>query len=394
MLIFDHVSKVYPGKVRAVDNFNLEVKDGEFVTLIGPSGCGKTTTLKMVNRLIEPTAGTIRINGKDISTLDPVSLRRNIGYVIQQIGLLPNMTIAQNISIVLKLLGRSKKECLRRAEKLLDMVDMDPATYMYRYPRELSGGQQQRIGVLRALAAEPEIILMDEPFGSLDPITREQLQVELKKLQEKLNKMIIFVTHDMEEALKLSDRIVLMRQGKIVQVATPDEMLRNPADDFVTSFIGKDRLLRSPDEVLVEEVMNKNPVTIGMKRGLAEALERMRKYQVDSLLVVENDGILQGVVTIKSIHKNLNKKTVVGDLLFKKPVTVQLGQTVREAVHIMAENKLGHLPVVNEEGKLKGLMTRSSLVDILSDVLWPSANSETNNNGNNTAGKVRQSTND
>ncbi|KKM08955.1 hypothetical protein SY88_21095 [Clostridiales bacterium PH28_bin88] len=370
MVIFEHVSKVYNDRYEAVKDLSLEIAGGELVTLIGPSGCGKTTTLKMVNRIIEPTGGTIHVNGKDIREMDPVQLRRGIGYVIQQIGLFPNMTIAQNITVVGKLLGWSKQKCLERAEELLRLVDMDPAVYLERFPKELSGGQQQRIGVLRALAAEPDIILMDEPFGALDPITREQLQGELKKLQEKLHKTIIFVTHDMDEALKIADRIVLMRDGEVVQVAPPDEMLRNPADEFVIDFIGKNRLLRSPDEVKVEEVMIKNPVTIESNRGLAEALERMRKRHVDSLMVVDQQERLRGIVTIKDIQTGIHKKGSVGDLLDGAVVGVQVGQTVREAVYTMAEHGIGYLPVIDETGKLLGLMTRSSLVDILTDVLW------------------------
>jgi osmoprotectant transport system ATP-binding protein len=302
---------------------------------------------------------------------DPVQLRRSIGYVIQQIGLFPNMTIMQNITVVCKLQGWTREQCMHRAEELLRLVGMDPKLYLDRYPTELSGGQQQRIGVLRALAANPELILMDEPFGALDPITREQLQSELKKLQEQLQKTIIFVTHDMDEALKLADRIVLMKDGRIIQAAEPDEMLRHPADEFVTSFIGKDRLLRSPDEVFVEEVMHTNPVTIESYRGLAEALERMRKRRVDSLMVVDNKGVLAGIITIRVVQSNLTTGGPVSNYLSPPPAAVTVGQTVRQAVHLMAEQGAGYLPVVDEKNRLQGLMTRASLVDILTDVLWP-----------------------
>lgn len=371
MVIFDHVSKVYNGSHEAVKDLNLKVERGKLVTLIGPSGCGKTTTLKMVNRIIEPTRGTIYVNGKDIRKLDPVQLRRGIGYVIQQIGLFPNMTIAQNITVVGKLLGWTKQKCLERAAELLQLVDMEPDVYLSRFPKELSGGQQQRIGVLRALAAEPDIILMDEPFGALDPITREQLQGELKNLQDKLRKTIIFVTHDMDEALTIADVIVLMQDGEVVQEAPPEEMLRNPANKFVASFIGKDRLLRSPDQVLVEEVMIRKPITIQQTRGLAEALERMRKKRVDSLMVTDSANILHGVVTIGDIQKGMDKRVSVGDIAVKRVAFVRAEQTVREAVYLMAEHDVGYLPVVDDNNKLQGLMTRSSLVDILSDVLWP-----------------------
>lgn len=242
MVIFDRVSKQYEDGHEAVKEFSLEVKDGEFLVMIGPSGCGKTTTLKMVNRLIEPTSGTIYIGQKDITKEDPVKLRREIGYVIQDIGLFPNMTIEQNIDIVPRLLGWSKEKRKQRVDELLSLVEMDPEVYAKRYPSELSGGQQQRIGVLRALAVEPPLILMDEPFGALDPITRDNLQEEFKVLQKKLNKTIIFVTHDMDEALKLADRIVLMKDGEIVQVGSPDELVNSPADEFVSTFIGSSRM--------------------------------------------------------------------------------------------------------------------------------------------------------
>lgn len=374
MVRFENITKKY-NNVAVVNNLNLEINEGELITLIGPSGCGKTTSLKMVNRLIEPTSGTIYVNGEDIMRQDPVQLRRGIGYVIQQIGLFPNMTIAQNVAVVSKLQGWKKEKQLARVKELLDMVGMDPTSYMDRYPKELSGGQQQRIGVLRALATNPKIILMDEPFGALDPITRDQLQGELKKLQAQLRKTIIFVTHDMDEALKLADRIVIMRDGEIVQAASPDEILRNPADQFVASFLGKDRLLRSPDEVKVEEVMIPDPVTIEYNRGLAEALERMRKRHVDGLMVVDDMDHLVGVLSIKNLQADLKKGGTIEKYIIPHPAAVQTGQTVREAVHLMAEYNVGYLPVIDEDKKLHGLMTRSSLVDILTDVMWPGLDS-------------------
>lgn len=227
LLTLENVSKTYKGGKKAVNNVNLKIAKGEFICFIGPSGCGKTTTMKMINRLIEPSAGKIFIDGENIMDQDPVELRRKIGYVIQQIGLFPHMTIQQNISLVPKLLKWPEQQRKERARELLKLVDMGPE-YVDRYPHELSGGQQQRIGVLRALAAEPPLILMDEPFGALDPITRDSLQEEFKKLQKTLHKTIVFVTHDMDEAIKLADRIVILKAGEIVQVGTPDDILRNP----------------------------------------------------------------------------------------------------------------------------------------------------------------------
>ena len=229
------------GTHTVIDSLNLHIKEGQLVVLIGPSGCGKTTTLQLINRLIMPTRGEIIVNGQNIQTVDPVELRRKIGYVIQEIGLFPHMTIKQNIEIVPKLLGWDVEKRSARTAELIQRVNMDER-HLMRYPSELSGGQQQRIGLLRALAAEPPIILMDEPFGALDPITREALQDEIVSLQKRLKKTIVFVTHDMDEAIKIADRIVLMKDGKIVQAAAPEELLSDPANEFVERFIGRHRL--------------------------------------------------------------------------------------------------------------------------------------------------------
>jgi osmoprotectant transport system ATP-binding protein len=237
---FREVSKNY-GSGYVLENFNLQIPREKIVTIIGPSGCGKTTLLKMINRLIEPESGAVLLEDKDISTLDPVELRRNIGYVIQQIGLFPHMTIEQNISIVPRLKGEKKQELSSRVEELLELIGLDPVQFRRRYPHELSGGQQQRIGVARALAANPSIILMDEPFSALDPISRVQLQKELIKLNERVKKTIVFVTHDIDEALKIADQVVLLKDGQIVQSSTPKELLDRPANDFVKEFVGVEK---------------------------------------------------------------------------------------------------------------------------------------------------------
>lgn len=240
MVRFENVSMAY-GENEVLKNLNLHIEEGQLVVLIGPSGCGKTTTLQLINRLLKAAEGKVYVNGKDISQSDPVELRRGIGYVIQEIGLFPHMTIRQNIEIVPKLLGWDAKRRSERSQELIKLVNMD-ARYLDSYPEELSGGQQQRIGLLRALAAEPPIILMDEPFGALDPITRDALQDEIMALQKKLKKTIVFVTHDMDEALKIADVIVLMKDGEVVQAASPAEMIRNPANEFVEKFIGSHRM--------------------------------------------------------------------------------------------------------------------------------------------------------
>ncbi|ANZ40060.1 glycine/betaine ABC transporter [Lentzea guizhouensis] len=234
------VTKRYPGQQQAaVEDFSLTVAPGELVMFVGPSGCGKTTTMKMINRIIEPSSGSITIDGKDVLALDPNELRRHIGYVIQQIGLFPHMTIAENIATVPKLLGWSKERTSDRVDELLRTVQLDPGTFAHRYPKQLSGGQQQRVGVARALAADPPVMLMDEPFGATDPITRQKLQAEFLKLQAEIGKTIIFVTHDFDEAIRLGDRIVVLSErSQIEQFDTPANILANPANDYVSSFIG------------------------------------------------------------------------------------------------------------------------------------------------------------
>ncbi|MGI6550797.1 MAG: ABC transporter ATP-binding protein [Syntrophomonadales bacterium] len=370
MVKFSNVVKTY-GEHVAVKNLNLEIPEGEFVVLIGPSGCGKTTTLKMVNRLIEPTSGDIFIRDRNVMDLNPVALRREIGYVIQQIGLFPNMTIEQNIDVVPRLLGWPADRRKRRVFELLEMVNMDPDIYASRYPAELSGGQQQRIGVLRALAVEPPLILMDEPFGALDPIARESLQDEMKSLHGRLNKTTIFVTHDMDEALKLADRIVVMNQGEVVQVATPEELLRKPANDFVASFIGKNRL---NGETLqsVEQIMLLNPVTVSPQLGLAEGLALMKRRKVDTVLVVDEQRKLLGSVAVETLDREHKRAKTIGEIMNQDPplATVRRQASAKEAFDLIVGEKLKYLPVVDENGLLVGLVTRNSMVDALASAVW------------------------
>ena len=243
------------GTVTAVDDVTLEVSDGETCVLLGPSGCGKTTTLRMINRLVLPSSGKIFIAGRDTDGVDPVELRRGIGYVIQQIGLFPNMTVAENIGVVPRLLGWSTARSRRRAEELLALLALEPAQFLDRYPNELSGGQAQRIGVARALAVDPPVLLMDEPFAALDPINREVIQDEFLRMQQTLRKTILFVSHDIDEAVKMADRIAIFRTGRLAQFGPPDELLAHPADDFVASFVGRDRTLKRLRLILVREVM-------------------------------------------------------------------------------------------------------------------------------------------
>lgn len=370
VLRFEHVSKTYKGGKKAVDDLNLDIDKGEFICFIGPSGCGKTTTMKMINRLIDPTEGKIFIDDKDILQEDPVKLRRSIGYVIQQIGLMPHMTIRDNIVLVPKLLKWSDEKKQERAKELIKLVDL-PEEYLDRYPYELSGGQQQRIGVLRALAAEQNLILMDEPFGALDPITRDSLQEEFKNLQQELGKTIIFVTHDMDEALKLADRIVIMQAGKVVQFDTPDEILRHPANSFVEEFIGKDRLIEAqPDVTQVRQIMNTSPVSITADKSLQAAIQLMKQKRVDTLLVVDEKQVLKGYIDVEKIDSERRRATSVVDILERDVFYVKEDALLRDTIQRILKRGYKYVPVVDEENRLVGIVTRASLVDMVYDSIW------------------------
>jgi osmoprotectant transport system ATP-binding protein len=365
LIQFINVTKRYHDGSTALKGINLEIKPGELITLIGPSGCGKTTTMKMINRLVEPTSGQILIEGKDISRIDPVELRRNIGYVIQHVGLFPHMTIKENVAVVPRLKKVNKSSYEQRINELMEMVGLNPSEYGDRYPAELSGGQQQRIGVIRALAAEPSIILMDEPFSALDPISREQLQDELIRLQEEVKKTIVFVSHDMDEALKIADRIVLMKSGEIVQADTPDRILRRPKDDFVRAFIGGNRLNES-EQLTVDDVMVSNPVTVSLARGLAHGAKLMKQYRVTSLLVIDKNRLLKGIVTKELLEEQFHHEDLtLQDIMKTDLQTVLVGTGVADAVELMRQHGLYSLPVVLQNGILVGLVTNSSLIDAL-----------------------------
>lgn len=309
-----NITKHYPNQEQAaVENFSMKINPGELIMLVGPSGCGKTTTMKMINRIIEPTSGSITIDGEDVLSLDQNTLRRRIGYVIQQIGLFPHMTIAENVSVVPKLLGWSKEKINARVEELLSVVELDPKTYMNRYPKQLSGGQQQRVGVARALAADPPVMLMDEPFGATDPITREKLQLEFLRLQESIGKTIVFVTHDFDEAIKLGDRIaVLGPKSKIEQFDTPARILANPASDYVSSFIGEGAALKRLALLLVENTRLGPASKAKEKAGhvlvsdnLREALDRIVLAGGQAISVQDKTGATVGSLSIEQISEAL-----------------------------------------------------------------------------------------
>lgn len=369
MIQFEHVSKSY-GKTPILKDLNFTIEDGQFVVLIGPSGCGKTTTMKMINRLLEPDSGTIYIDGKDIHTQDKVELRRHIGYVIQQIGLFPNMTVAQNICVVPKLLKYDKAKCDTIVRDLLKMVHMEQ--YADKYPSELSGGQQQRIGVLRALAASPPIVLMDEPFSALDPMTRETLQDEVKNLQQKLNKTIVFVSHDMGEALKLADVIIFLDGGQIVQMASPEEMLENPANDLVRNFLGK-HTSDSPAPSTVESFMRTNIRTVKKTRGILECAERMARSSVDTLLVTDEDGRYAGTVSIGDIRHWGRDLKNIEPLVRQTARTVRVGDDAKESFDYLLDSSAPYVVVLNEDDTIAGIVTKTSVARSVAENIWGDA---------------------
>lgn len=367
MIKFEQVSKVYADGFKAVDSVNFEVPEGEFLVLIGPSGSGKSTTMKMINRMIPHTNGTISIDGDDITKLNPSELRRNIGYVIQQIGLFPHYTIEKNIAIVPELKGWDKEKIKARVKELLIMVDLDPEIYGSRYPKELSGGQQQRVGVARALASNPRVLLMDEPFGALDPITRDQLQDQLISLQRKLKKTIVFVTHDMDEALKLGDRIAIMKDGNLLQIDTPEKILQEPASSFVEEFIGKDRIIQNPELMPVVSVMTTKVVTALLNLTPEKALLMMRQQKVTSLIIVdEADEKFIGLISAYELIKKVNSIQLIEEIMRVPEHTLTETATAKDAIMMMPNVKYGVIPVLNEAKKVVGIVTRGTLLTALS----------------------------
>ena len=369
MIQFEHVSKNY-GKTPILKDLNFTIPDGQFVVLIGPSGCGKTTTLKTINRLIDIDEGTISIDGKDIRSTDKVELRRHIGYVIQQIGLFPNMTVAQNICVVPRLLKYDKQRQDGIVREMLKMVNMEQ--YADKYPSQLSGGQQQRIGVLRALAASPPIVLMDEPFSALDPMTREVLQDEVKNIQQKLGKTIVFVSHDMGEALKLADVIIFMESGRVVQMASPEEMLEHPANDLVRNFLGN-HSPEAPAPSKVESFMRTNVVSVRRDRGVRECAERMARGSVDTLLVTDENDRYVGTVSIGDIRHWGRELTSIEPLIRQTARTVRVGDEAKESFDYLLDSGANYVVVLNENDTIAGIVTKTSVARSVAENLWGDA---------------------
>ncbi|WP_252236665.1 ABC transporter ATP-binding protein [Clostridium sp. CH2] len=365
MIEFKNVSKIFKNQT-VLKDVSFKIDKGELVSIIGESGCGKTTTLKMINSLIKPSSGKILIDGENIGFKDVIKLRRNMGYVIQQTGLFPHMTIRENIEIIPRLEKVEKSNIEKKTYELMDMVGLNAEEYLDRYPTELSGGQQQRIGVARAFATNPEIILMDEPFSALDPITRLQLQDELIDLQSKVRKTIVFVTHDMDEAIRIADKICIMNGGRIIQYDTPENILKNPCNDFVSEFIGKNRIWSSPEFIKVKDIMIDNPITCYKNISLLKCVEKMRSSKVDSLMVIDKLNHLLGIVTAKQIQNNTDRSVAVENIMNSDFIKASPDDTIIDILELVKENKISRLPVVDEGGYLRGIITKSSLVTTLS----------------------------
>ena len=369
MLRFDHVSLSY-GSQKILNDLCFEIEEGQFAVLIGPSGCGKTTTLKMINRLIQPDTGKIYLNEEDITSKDKVELRRHIGYVIQQIGLCPNMTVAQNICVVPKLLKYSKEQCDQIVRDMLAMVEMPYEQYANKYPSEMSGGQQQRIGILRALAASPPIVLMDEPFSALDPMTRRSLQQEVKGLQQKLHKTFIFVTHDMAEALDLADVIIFMDHGNIVQMAPPEEMLAHPASGQIQDFLGNFIDTHAQKELTAADFMRSGVSTVSARRGVNECVSKMQRRNVDTLIVVDDQDRYQGTVSIADIRLTGHVVKTIEPLIRCNTPTVHTGDSAKDCFDLLISSGAPYLIVLNEEEKVDGIITKTSMTSAMAEQLW------------------------
>jgi osmoprotectant transport system ATP-binding protein len=361
MIELKDLTKRYPGTdIPAVDALNLTIPRGEIVVFVGPSGCGKTTSLKMINRIIEPTSGQIILDGEDVTTVNPDELRRHIGYVIQQIGLFPHVTIKDNVATVPRLLGWDKARTMARVDELLDVVGLDPSLYRDRYPKELSGGQRQRVGVARALAADPPVLLMDEPFGAIDPITRNRLQNEFLRLQAELQKTIVFVTHDIDEAIKMGDRIAILQERSIpAQYATPEEILTAPANDFVADFVGTGATLKRLKLTRVGDVaMRTDALTGHIGESKETLLERLRASDWTSLLLLDADQR-----PLRWLRPpDLRQDRPLAELGLPARAKVAPQATLSDALEEMLLGSAGVAIIVDGDGAFQGLLDVDDII--------------------------------
>ncbi len=364
MLSFQEVTKIYPGAehIKAINELSFDLEDGEICTLVGPSGCGKSTAMKMVNRLIPMTHGKILIDGQSIDRLNTIELRRGIGYVIQNIGLFPNMTIGENIAIIPKMKGWDEGRIKERVETLLDIVNLPPEEYIDRYPRELSGGQQQRIGVARGMAIDPPVMLMDEPFGAIDPINRDHLQNEFLKIQAKLKKTIVFVTHDIDEAIKMGDKVCLLKDGKLVQFASPEKMLTEPANDFVRDFVGGDRTLKRLNLLTIRTATRPDPPVILETKKSATAGTIMTETGAKHLIAVDSEGRLTGYIDHEALKKDGD---TVEQIKYETEAFLPVTSSLKDGLSEIFSHDLEFLIVVDDSKKVIGTLHTDDIKKIL-----------------------------
>ena len=363
MVQFINVYKSYKNKP-VLRNISLTVKSGEFMVLIGASGCGKTTLLKMINKLNSIDRGDILLDGTSVTKMNDTEMRRKIGYVVQDGGLFPHLTVAENIGIVLKALGVPKKQREIRANKMLKMVDLD-LSYRDLYPSQLSGGQQHRVGVARAFAADPSLILMDEPFSALDPVVRAELQDGLVQLQKHYRKTIIFVTHDMDEAIQLASRICIIQDGHVAQCDTPENIFKHPANSYVEKFVGPHKLWSNPEFIKARDIMKTDPCRISRDRTVLQALQTMNRYAVDSLLVTDRQEI-EGIVWLSDLQNCQNRSSSLRTFISDDYISVYEDTSLKKIVNTIDYNISGIIPVLSHKKQLVGYLTKSILLSTLS----------------------------
>ena len=370
MIEFQNVSMAYKDRP-VLNHVDLTIQDSEFFVLIGSSGCGKTTLLKSINKLLNVQKGKLLINGTPVDRIKTNQLPNLVGYVVQAGGLFPHLTVEENIALVMRIAGYPSERISERVTEMLRMVDLDPDTYRNQYPSQLSGGQQQRVGVARAFAVDPPIVLMDEPFSALDPMTRAELQDEIHTLQKKTKKTVVFVTHDMDEAIKLADRICIIQEGHIVQCDTPERILKAPANQYVTDFIGANRLWANPEYIRARDIMRRRPITISRGRTVLQALQIMRQSGVDSLLVVDGRDRLLGVLWLEELMSEKDGSGSAETYLSDDYVSVEGDTTLKEIISTIDYDVSGIIPVIEHDRTLVGFLTKSSLLATMSRQFVP-----------------------
>ena len=369
MIEFLNVTKSYRAGQPVIEDVELKIDSGELFVLIGNSGCGKTTLLKTINKLNRVDSGEVLIDGRNVDDIRLEEIPRLIGYVVQEGGLFPHLTVEENIALIMKNCGVDNKTIYEKVTELLSLVNMEPEKYRGQYPSQLSGGQRQRVGIARALAMDPGIILMDEPFSALDPVTRNELQDEVVRLQKAYHKTIVFVTHDMDEAVKIATKICFIHNGSVAQCDTPENILKHPAEGYIKAFIGKNRLWDNPEFIKAEDIMRRNPIFVTRQRTVIQALTLMRQNNVDSLIAEEPNGRFLGVVWLKELSENKNYSSDIAPFISDVYMAVKGDSSLKDILARIKEHEyhnIGIMPVLDDNGFVEGYITKSSLLSVLS----------------------------